>query len=960
MDDQKSTGARARYERATALFDAALDLPEREREDFITGSTPDEPALAADVRSLLQAHAQLGGFLELSPVHDTEFRLLQEALNDRYVLRERIASGGMAAVYRADDLRHRRDVAVKVLSYSTPPMSSTAAHQQRFLDEIRVTAGLQHPNLMAVFDSGAAAGLFFYVMPFVDGETLRQRLRRTGPLSLDAALRVVRGVAGALDHAHARGVVHRDLKPENILLRDEQPIVCDFGIALATAALDSSRRTESGVMIGTPQYMSPEQASGATLIDARTDVYSLAVILYEMLVGDPPHLASTAQGVLAKVRAEKPTSVHSLRDAIPGTVSQVIDRALAKQPADRFPSASSFVSALDDASRGSPPAHAASTRQPHRASRVAAIAVAAAGVLAAAVMFATRRDTAPPPSGAPASRFVITPVANAAIGRAPTITPDGSAIVYAGSAASGRQLFVRRVNELEARTIAGPRGALNTWVSPDGTRIAFTTSDDRLTVIGIDGRNMHDVAGVFRYSDAAWMNDSVLVFDSFGQLGLSWVSSSGGTPLPLTRLDTLRHDTVHQTPLAIGDGRSIVFVAVRNRAGPGAQIGDLSLVRFEPGTTQPIAYTPLGLQAAQPFGYVDGWLLYVSADGRTVMAAQLDVATGVVSGKPIPVLEQEGGGIERVRLASNGTLLYTRRVQPKNAPVLVDSAGVATPIIRGLSGGFMNPRISPDGRRIVVQGATQDGNDAFVFDLATGTQTRVTRAGNVLGPAWRADGQRLVYASTREGQDAIWSSVVNSDGNATRIAAAPGAFAASPARAGDVVLFQRRTRGVWSIWQAPPAAGQPAIPIVQGEFDAFMPSLSPDGRWLAYASSESGRYEIYLRPFPEPGAAMQVSRDGGTEPLWSPDGRRIFYRADRKMMAAAITSGVSPAVSERRALFTDVFDGDMPMPHRNYDVMPDGRKFVMIAAVDDMVPETIVVLNWLTEFRAKTAAVRGR
>lgn len=960
MDDQRNTGARARYERATALLDAALDLPEGEREDFITDSTGNETALAADVRSLLQAHAQLGGFLEQSPVHDAEFRLLQEALTDRYVLRERIASGGMAAVYRADDLRHRREVAVKVLSGSAPPLSTTAAHQQRFLNEIRVTAGLQHPNLMPVFDSGTAAGLLYYVMPFVDGETLRQRLRRTGPMSLDAALRVVRGVAGALEHAHARGVVHRDLKPENILFRDEQPIVCDFGIALATAAIGSSRLTQSGVMIGTPQYMSPEQAFGAALIDARTDVYSLAVILYEMLVGDPPHLASTSQGVLAKVRAERPTSVHSLRDGIPGAVSQVIDRALAKHPTDRFPSASSFVSALDGASSSAPLVPAASTPQPFRTARVGAIAVAAAAALAAAVMLAARRDAVPLPSGAPESRFVIAPIADAAIGRAPTITPDGSAIVYAGSAASGRQLFVRRVNELEVRAIRGPRGALNTWVSPDGMRIAFTTSDDRLTVIGIDGRNMHDVAGVFRYSEAAWMNDSVLVFDTFGQLGLSWISSSGGTPLALTRLDTLRHDTVHQTPFAIGDGRSIVFVAVRNRAGPGLQIGELSLVRFEPGVTQPIGYTSLGLQASQPFAFVDGWLLYVSTDSRTVMAARLDVATGVVSGKPIPVLEQEGGRIERVRVASNGTLLYTRRVQPKNAPVLVDSAGVATPVIKGLSGGFMNPRLSPDGRRLVVQGTTQDGNDAFVFDLATGTQTRLTRAGNVLGPAWRADGKRLVYASTRDGQDAIWSSVANSDGDATRIAAAPGAFSASPARVGDMVLFQRRTRGVWSIWQAPAAAGQPAIPIVEGDFDAFMPSLSPDGRWLAYASSESGRYEIYLRPFPGSGAAMQVSQNGGTEPLWSPDGRHIFYRADRKMMAAAITGGASPAVSERRALFTDVFDGDMPMPHRNYDVTPDGRKFVMIAAVDDMVPETIVVLNWLTEFRAKTAMARER
>jgi Tol biopolymer transport system component len=247
-----------------------------------------------------------------------------------------------------------------------------------------------------------------------------------------------------------------------------------------------------------------------------------------------------------------------------------------------------------------------------------------------------------------------------------------------------------------------------------------------------------------------------------------------------------------------------------------------------------------------------------------------------------------------------------------------------------------------------------------MYDIATGTQTRLTRAGSVLGPAWTADGQRIVYVSPRNGQDAIWTSRLDSGENATRRLAINGAFAVDPARVGDVLLFQRRTHGVWNIWQAPATPGQAPTAIVDGPFDAFMPALSPDGRWLTYASSESGRYEIYLRPFPGPGTAVQVSTDGGTEPAWSADGHRIFFRGDRKLQVASIAPGPNPTVTERHVLFADVFDGDMPMPHRNYDVMPDGRGFVMIAPMADAAPETVVVLNWIAELRARTRADGAR
>ncbi len=964
-----AAAARERYERVIVLFDAAVELTTTERDAFVANAVAHDAAVGAELEAMLRARAQLGGFLEATAVSDRVRDILQTALGERYIIRDRIASGGMASVYRADDSRHARVVAIKVLAGIAASDAFTNATPQRFLDEIRVTAALQHVNVMPLFDSGEAAGLLYFVMPYITGETLRQRLRRTGPLPVEEAVALAGGVVNALEHAHAKGIVHRDLKPENILLRDGQPLVCDFGIALATAELESVRHTQTGVIIGTPQYMSPEQAVGAAVIDARTDVYALGAIVYEMLTGDPPHVASTSQGVLAKVLAEQPTDVHLLRPSVPEGISLAITRALAKRPADRWATARAFQDALHTPTlaahtpvvptpalshRGESINAAASTR----ARQVTALGLTALAALSVVVWVFVSKSREPDESAPTTVRFVVTPISDAAIGRAPTMTPDGSAIVYAGSAASDRRIFVRQVNDLAARPLIGTHGALDTFVSPDGKTIAFITSDDRLARIGIDGGGLRDLGGAFRYSNGSFLNDSVLILDSFGQEGLTWRSISGGPTHALTQLDTLRHDSVHLRPFSLGDGRTFVFTVARGRSGPGAQDGELALARVDPAAPGPVAYTPLGIDAQMAFAYHDGWLLYIRRDVRALMAVRLDLAGSRIVGQPVVVLEQEGGGIDVARLASNGTLLYSRRVMPQNAPVFVDSMGASTPLVPGLSGAFMNPRVSPDGRRVVVQRASAEGTDAWVYDISSGAQSRVTRSGAVLGPAWGPDGRWLVYGSTVDGRDALWRIPVDGSGRPELLTAASGLFAASPTRQPNLLLFQRRVNGVWSIWRAPMSGELEPQVVVTGAYDAFMPSLSPDGQWLIYAGSESGRYEVYLKPFPGPSEAIQVSLDGGTEPAWSADGRRIYFRGDRKLMYAEVSRGASATITRRRMLFADTFDGDMPMPHRNYDVMPDGRRFVMIAATGDAAPETIVVLNWIQELRTRVSATR--
>lgn len=956
--DGPSDEALAQFRRADALFDAALNLNSSERLAYITAETSNDVTLRDRVIALLIAHEQSEKFLEVPAARDALMQRLQLAVGDAYRLRRRIASGGMATVYLADDARHKRQVAIKVIdghaiSHEQDSSSDSAHSAERFLSEIRVMARLQHPHLLPLFDSGATAGLLYYVMPFVNGETLRERLKHESPLAVHEAIRIAFVIAGAMQHAHDHGVIHRDLKPANILLRDDQPLVADFGIALAFAETDAERLTGTGMLIGSVSYMSPEQAAGEQVIDQRTDIYSLGAILYEMLTGDPPHVASNTASLLAKVRAERPVAVHVIRETVSQAVSAVIDRALAKRPVDRFQSMREFESALRLATTTPAAAHAPALRanSSRKVRAIAASALVVAGV-AMLIAFQNRRASAPT-----TSRFVVAPATDAAAGRAPAITPDGASLVYAGSAETGRRIFVRNVNDLVARELPGTRGALNAFVSPDGKWIGFITDDDKLQRVGVNGGPPTVLAGVFRYADGAWIGSDRIVTTSYGEQGLSVLSVNGGGLRPLTRLDTLRRESGHGRPFVLPGERTLVFLIAHDRSGPGPEPGELAAVALD--TTNPNAQPSirLGVQSLGAVGYVDGWLVYLAADGSSLMAIRFDAENRRVHGAPLRVLEQPDGGIDVATIASNGTLLYSR-TRDSNVPLLVDSAGNARPLLRGVSGAFMNPRLSPDGKRVAIQVTTKKGNDVWIYDLATSTPLHITESGSAVGPTWTPDGKRVVFFSTKDGKDAAWNA--DADGRSTPAPLLPsdGIFSVSVSADGGQLVFQRMKSGVWSIWHANMTGDVTPRVFVQEKYDAFMPSLSPDGHWMAYAANESGRYEIYIRPFPGPGAAVQVSQSGGTEPAWSRDGRKLFFRGDRRMYEANISKKVGVAVSNLRVLFTDAFDGDMPMPHRNYDMTKDGQQFVMIGAAPESILQTIVVLNWLDELRARIAAAR--
>ncbi|MFQ5809285.1 MAG: protein kinase, partial [Armatimonadota bacterium] len=475
---------------------------------------------------------------------------LTTAIADRYRIERELGAGGMATVYLAHDVKHDRKVALKVLR----PELAAVIGAERFLNEIKVTANLQHPHILPLHDSGEADTFLYYVMPYVEGETLREKIDREKQLGVTEAIEVTRSVAAALDYAHRQNVIHRDIKPENILIHDGQALVADFGIALAVSQAGGTRLTETGLSVGTPHYMSPEQAMGDRELDARSDVYSLGAVLYEMLAGDPPYTGSTAQAIVAKVITEKapPVTVH--RDTVPPHVAAAIQKALSKLPADRFHSAAEFADALTkpgavptvprDVPAEAVPAPARAIAIPIPSAR-AVLPWALLAVAAGVAVWALLR----PPPHAQVARFQVGMPEDAGLltatnGRTIALSPDGGTIVYVGPS---RQLFARRLDQLAVRPLPGTRGAHTPFFSPDGAWVGFYASPS-LKRVALAGGPPLTIANAPTMRGASWGTDDYIVFAPSIATGLMRVAAAGGPVDTLTRPDQGRGETSHRWP----------------------------------------------------------------------------------------------------------------------------------------------------------------------------------------------------------------------------------------------------------------------------------------------------------------------------------------------------------------------------------------------------------------------------
>ncbi|MBA3405737.1 MAG: serine/threonine-protein kinase, partial [Gemmatimonadaceae bacterium] len=859
----------------------------------------------------------------------------------RYEILREVGAGGMATVYLARDIRHDRNVAVKVLNRELGAVLGT----ERFLSEIRVTANLHHPNLLPLFDSGESEGLLYYVMPFIEGDTLRGRLDRERQLPVDEAVRVAVGVASALDYAHRQGVIHRDLKPENILLDDGQPTVADFGIALAVTKAGGERVTQSGLSLGTPQYMSPEQATGDRVIDSRTDVYSLGAVTYEMLTGEPPHSGKTAQAVIAKLMTENPRPIATLRPAVPHHIEAAISCALEKLPADRFATAREFAEALQGriATRSRP-----ATAAPVSDRRVRLI-VASAGTVAvlslAVAGWALSSRNAATRNGPPVRLTLSLPDdARARIGGSTlAISPDGSSIAYIGGP-TGNEIFVRRLDELTPRRLAGTEGASRPTFSPDGQTIAFSHAGGIKTVPTLGGTisNVVDSAGAF-----TWNEGDVIVFEKHqeGQLGLRSVNASGGSDQRITVVAHAHASLLveHKRPVMLPGGKALVFALVQ-----AALPGELAAVRLDEKKI-----IKLGVRGDNPRYLDNGHLVFARRDG-TVAAVPFDPDRLKVTGPEVTVLDgvfMAGNAAAAYAVSRNGSLLYgSRRV---GAGLLeVDRSGKATSLLPP-SQAYRLPRISPDGRRIALATLERrvDGtfSDVWIYDRTSKTVTPLTSDQKSSAPEWTPDGRMVAWVRWDSiGSSSVWWQPWNGS-------AAPALLLAS----GTIPVFSPRgDYFIVNIWKDKEGQRElTKVGLAPHRTDTVlltlagqpMARISPDARWLAYVSIISGRQEVYVRSMTGAAAQYQVSADGGSQPVWSPAGTEIFFRARGPwLMSARITTTPDFAVVTRDTLFEAELGNGIVAA--DYDVTPDGIHFVM-ARFGSGPP--ILVLNWADEVKAK-------
>jgi serine/threonine-protein kinase len=882
---------------------------------------------------------------------------LKTALADRYVIERELGAGGMATVYLAHDVKHNRKVALKVLK----PELAAVIGAERFLKEIEVTANLQHPHILPLHDSGEAGTFLYYVMPYVEGETLRDKMDREKQLSIEDAVETTRSVAAALDYAHRHDVIHRDIKPENILMHDGQPLIADFGIALAVSHAGGERLTETGLSIGTPHYMSPEQAMGDREMDARSDVYSLGAMMYEMLTGDPPYTGSTAQAIVAKVITEKAAPVTAARPTTPPNVAASIDKALQKLPADRFLTAASFADALARPgwSTGAETVVGAAAAAGPRSKRWSKLVVPGVVVLLAATAVWGWLRPASVPEGELIRFTVPLPpeqdLFENAFSPAIAVSPDGHSLVYSGVSPVERQLYLRRFDDLSVTPIPNTEGAYNPFFSPDGRWVGFVAADriKKVDLLGGPALTVTELGQGTLMAGAAWStNDTIYFAHEIGE-GLSKVAAAGGQPVPIVLPDTTK---LHWWPeLLPGEKDLLVSVfAFRGPEAAGFNVSSVAAVNLETGEVKPLVD-----DASFARYMASGHLLVRMRDG-SVVAAPFDAERLELTGPLLPVLDDvaaTSANATHLSVSRNGVLSYLSGAGAGRTVVLVDREGRETPLLTDARQ-YEDLRLSPDGKRLAIHVTETDEGDIWIHESETGTLSRLTFESENFYPVWTPDGRRIAYTSRSEGVAGLFWKPSDGSGAAERLLPGdnfrfPGAFSPD----GKLLIYRETSPSSgFDIYAVPMDGERVPQPILVTPLNEVSPVLSPDGRWMAYVSDETSRAEVYVRAFPQGGARWQVSTDGGTEPVWSRDGRELFYRSGPALMVAPIDAGETFHVGPREELFTGPYHRKMRWAQ--YDVHPDGEHFVMIKT-GGLSNRMVVVLNWFQELERRMAAQGG-
>ena len=888
-----------------------------------------------------------------------------------YEIQNALGAGGMGEVYRARDTRLERTVAIKILPAH---LSSHADLKTRFEREARAVSSLNHPHICHLYDVGLQGGTSYLVMEYLEGESLADRLRK-GALPLKQALQFGIQITEALAAAHRAGILHRDLKPGNVMLTAGGAKLLDFGLAKTSPALPgitggassgmtpstptmtiaemsspSKALTEQGTVVGTFQYMAPEVLQGAEA-DARSDVFSLGCVLYEMVTSRRAFEGKSQLSVLTGILEKDPGPVSQVQPASPAALDHVVKTCLEKNPEERFQTAHDVKVQLKWLAEGGAQA-AAPAAQPFRRSWL----LAGLALLVVLGLTGAYFAVAPRPSPAVVRSYILPPPGMSFVTIAPSsgppeISPDGTRLTFTARDDKGKiMLYVRPLNSLSAEPLAGSEDASYPFWSPDSEQIGFFAGG-KLKKIDANGGPPQVLCDAAIGRGGTWGKQGVIVFAPGPSESLFQISAEGGTATPVTKYDAARPENSHRWPWFLPDGRHFLYWA---RSSRGVQ--EHALYVGTVGSTDAKQLMKSETRAI----YVPGYLLFLR--DQTLMAQPFDAERLTLTGAASPIADHVATNTTTNRpifsASNNGTLVYqTGSAQGGWRLLWFTREGKLTGAVGDLER-YFDPAISPDGTRVAAGILTGQGTgDLWTFDLVRGTKTRLTFSPSVQRyPVWSADGKTIYYGSNRKGAFHIYAKAADGSGDEQTIMEDETGYEfpqnASPDQRYLVymrVATDRRTGT--ELWALPLTGERKPVAVVQNSFPSFNPFVSPDSKWIAYESTESGRAEICITAFPAGGVKWQVSTGGGGAPKWRRDGKELFFMdpADNVMAVDVDTSGSAVRIGTPHQLFRPTGVQTQQGP---YTAAADGKKFLVNSGdVKEESQPLTLVQNWPTQLK---------
>jgi len=984
-----------RWEQIERLYHAALERGPDAREAFLDEACAGDEDLRREVAGLLACDVPSDSFIQSPAIEIAARALAAEPLIEAstnpmgsliagsrigvYQLLEPLGRGGMGEVHLALDTRLGRKVAVKLL---LAEFTADDERLRRFEQEARAASALNHPNIITVHEIGEMEGRLFIITEYVEGETLRQKMSSAPQLRirLTEALDIAAQVAVALQAAHDAGITHRDIKPENVMSRNDGLVkVLDFGLAKLSSERAGSlslsaenMNTRSGMVMGTASYMSPEQARGEN-VDHRTDIFSLGVMLYEMLAGRRPFEGGTAIDVMAAVLTSEPVPLVELVPEVPASLWQIAQRCLEKRSGKRFQSAGDLGFALGslstssgllresklDKQSGAPVlienVGASSVRKRERLAWLLA-ATLLLGMLGFAWAYFTRQPMA---NDLRAMRFSIPPPARSSFSQV-AVSPDGRHLALTAATGGKLQLWVRAFDSTEARPLAGTQGARLPFWSPDSRFIGFF-ANGRLKKIELTGGPVQTLCEAPLPLGGAWSRDGVILFAPAPAAGLWRISATGGEITRVTTIDKSSQEFVHTYPTFVPDGRHFIYSIVSGqKRAHGVYLGSLdgTLKRRLLDQVTVIKYMPAVPVDASSGA---GWLLFGQDDA--LLARPFDARRLDFTGEPISLSDKIGNDVlsqhySIFSVSDNGVLVFDPSLRRQRRKyLLVDRRG--NPINSlDVAAGHFQVSLSPDAKRFIADRFDPDSQtlDLWMYDVSGANAQRFTNhPADDFNPIWSPDGSRIVWISDQSESANLYQKAANLAGEETLLLKSDyHKIPTDWSQNGRFIVYQQEDpKTKLDIWVLPtPGSGGAAFPVVRTEANEITGTLSPDGRWLAYASDVSGRYEVWVQGFPEGGGKRQVSNGGGIGPRWRRNGRELFYYSgDGKLMVAQVRSGESLEVGAATSLF-EFLAGTLLTNFTPYDVTADGERFLINAVVETEpnAPLTVVV-NWAADLK---------